>query len=88
MCGQVEIGYGVSPACRNQGAATQGVRELIERAFATGAINEILAHIIPINASSTRIAQKLGFARGEVETGEGGEPLVQWVLRKPLTTDR
>jgi RimJ/RimL family protein N-acetyltransferase len=86
MCGQVEIGYGVSPACRNQGAATQAVRQLIERAFATGVINAILAQINPTNASSTRIAQKLGFTRGEVETGEGGELLVQWVLRKPLAT--
>lgn len=83
MCGQVEIGYGVSPACRNQGAATQAVRQLIERAFATGVINAILAQINPTNASSTRIAQKLGFVQGEVETGEGGEPLAQWVLRKP-----
>ena len=88
MCGQVEIGYAVSPACRNQGAATQGVRELIQRAFATGAVSEILAQVNPANASSTRIVQKLGFARGEVEAGEGGELLVQWVLRKPPTIDR
>ena len=88
MCGQVEIGYAVSPACRNQGAATQGVRELIQRAFATGAVSEILAQVNPANASSTRIVQKLGFARGAVETGEGGELLVQWVLRKPPTIDR
>ncbi|HTG33243.1 MAG TPA: GNAT family protein [Thermoanaerobaculia bacterium] len=88
MCGQVEIGYAVSPACRNQGAATQAVRELIQRAFATGAISEILAQVNPANASSTRIVEKLGFARGEVEAGEGGELLVQWVLRKPLTTSR
>jgi len=88
MCGQVEIGYGVSPACRNQGAATQAVRELIQKAFATGAVGEILAQVNPANASSTRIVEKLGFARGEVETGEGGEPLVQWVLRKPPATGR
>jgi ribosomal-protein-alanine N-acetyltransferase len=87
MCGQVEIGYAVSPACRNQGAATQGVRELIQRAFATDAVNEILAQVNPTNASSTRIVQKLGFVKGEVETGEGGELLVQWVLRKASATD-
>ena len=86
MCGQVEIGYGVSPACRNQGAATQAVRQLIERAFATGAVGEILAQVNPANASSTRIVQKLGFVQGAVETGEGGEPLAQWVLRKPLSS--
>jgi ribosomal-protein-alanine N-acetyltransferase len=86
MCGQVEIGYGVSPACRNQGAATQAVRELIQLAFTTGAISEILAQVNPANASSTRIVQKLGFVKGAVETGEGGELLVQWVLRKPFAT--
>ncbi len=86
MCGQVEIGYAVSPACRNQGAATQGVRELIQRAFATDAVSEILAQVNPANASSTRIVQKLGFVKGEVEAGEGGEPLAQWVLRKPPGT--
>jgi ribosomal-protein-alanine N-acetyltransferase len=83
MCGQVEIGYGVSPACRNQGAATQAVRELIRRAFAIEAVTEILAQVNPDNVPSTCIVRKLGFVKGEVETGEGGEPLTQWALRKP-----
>lgn len=82
MCGQVEIGYGVSPACRNQGAATQAVRVLIRMAFAIEDVVAILAQVNPDNVPSTCIVQKLGFIKGEVETGEGGEPLAQWVLRK------
>jgi len=81
--GRIEIGYGVSPACRNQGVATHAVRELLRLAFATGDVSEVLAKISPMNASSTRVVQKLEFVKGEVTTDEDGELLVQWVMRKP-----
>ena len=81
--GRVEIGYGVSPACRNQGVATHAVRELLHLAFATDAVSEVLAQVSPANAASTRVVQKLSFVKGEAAADESGELVVRWVLRKP-----
>jgi ribosomal-protein-alanine N-acetyltransferase len=82
--GRIEIGYAVSPDCRNQGIATQAVRELLRLAFAAAEVSEVLAQILPTNAPSARVVGKLGFSEGEIKLSEIGEPLVQWVLRKPF----
>jgi ribosomal-protein-alanine N-acetyltransferase len=81
--GRVEIGYGVSPACRNQGVATHAVRHLLRLAFATDAVTEVLAQVSPANASSSRVVEKIGFVKIGAKADEEGELLVQWVIRKP-----
>lgn len=86
--GEVEIGYGVSPECRNQGAATAAVDALCRLAFAHASATTVLAHINPENLPSTRVAQKLNFLRGEVIVDEDGELVAQWRLTKPATDPR
>jgi len=86
--GEVEIGYGVSPTCRNQGAATAAVDALCRLAFAHASVTTVLAHINPDNSPSTRIAQKLNFARGEVIVDEEGERVAQWRLTRLDTNPR
>lgn len=81
--GEVEIGYGVSPACRKQGAATAAVGELCRLAFARPSVNTVLAHINPDNLPSMRVAQRLNFVRGEMTIDEDGELVAQWRLTKP-----
>lgn len=81
--GQVEIGYGVSPDWRGQGIATDAVRELARIAFASGAVERVLAQIAPDNTASLRVAGKLGFEVGATVRDADGEDLQQWVLRKP-----
>ncbi|NHZ78587.1 GNAT family N-acetyltransferase [Massilia sp. CCM 8695] len=81
--GQVEIGYGVAPACRGQGIATAAVRELARIAFADAAVERVLAQIDQDNTASARIAARLGFAAGATLTDADGDRLVQWVLGKP-----
>ena len=81
--GEVEIGYGVSPECRNQGAATAAVVALCRLAFAHPSVTTVLAHINPDNLPSTRVAQRLNFVRGEVIVDEDGELVAQWRLTKP-----
>src|SRR3954466_746210 len=44
---RIEIGYGVSPACRRRGYATEGVRLLVAEAFASGLIDEVFAEVSP-----------------------------------------
>lgn len=81
--GQVEIGYAVSPDWHGQGIATDAVRELARIAFASGAVERVLAHIAPDNTASLRVAGKLGFEAGARVRDAEGEELLQWVLRKP-----
>lgn len=79
--GRVEIGYGVSPACRNEGAATAAVAQLLRLAFSREGVTEVLAQIHPANDASARVVRKLAFERGgRVDDGE--EVLVQWFARK------
>lgn len=80
--GRVEIGYAVAPSCRNQGVATAAVRALIQLAFASPDVHEVLAEIDIENEASTRLAQKLNFEKCGVKVGD--EKLVQWLLFKSV----
>jgi RimJ/RimL family protein N-acetyltransferase len=79
--GRVEIGYGVSPAARGQGAATAAVKLLLRLAFEAGAV-EVLAEIVPGNASSIRVVEKAGFVQVGSRTDEDNEFVVQWLCRR------
>ncbi|RSZ57110.1 GNAT family N-acetyltransferase [Massilia atriviolacea] len=81
--GQVEIGYGVASGWHGQGIATDAVRELARIAFASGAVERVLAQIAPDNIASLRVVGKLGFEAGARVRDADGEELLQWVLRKP-----
>ena len=81
--GEAEIGYGVSPAWRNQDAATSAVSELCRLAFARPSVNTVLAHINPDNLPSSRVAQRLNFVRGDAIVDEEGELVAQWRLTRP-----
>jgi ribosomal-protein-alanine N-acetyltransferase len=82
--GCAELGYGVSPTCRNQGVATAGVGELLRLAFANGELGEVLAQVSPDNVSSTRVVQKLGFVETGIEPDPDDVLYVQWRLRRLL----
>lgn len=77
--GRVEIGYGIAAACRGRGHAQQAVRALLRRAFRSGEVEQVLAHVAPDNLPSTRVVQALGFRRGALLVDEQGETLVEWV---------
>jgi RimJ/RimL family protein N-acetyltransferase len=76
--GRVEIGYGVSPVCRKQGAATEAVSALLKLAYAGGAI-EVLAEINPENPASTKVVRRLGFINTGIRVDEENETVVLWV---------
>jgi RimJ/RimL family protein N-acetyltransferase len=44
--GVVEIAYGLAPAYRGRGYATEAAKEIVERAFAVGAVRKVLAHTL------------------------------------------
>jgi RimJ/RimL family protein N-acetyltransferase len=78
--GRVEVGYGVAPAARGRGGATQALKLLIEMALEAGE-REVMAEIVPTNLASARVVEKLGFARVGSRVDEEGERVVQWVKR-------
>lgn len=83
--GVIEIGYGVAASCRNEGIATAAVSALLAYAFASDQVQQVLAQVNPANAASSKVVEKLGFARVGNIVADDGEVLVQWIAsRCPL----
>ncbi|MDH4114157.1 MAG: GNAT family N-acetyltransferase [Burkholderiaceae bacterium] len=78
--GRVEVGYGVAPRARGQGAATAALRLLVGKAFAAGA-TEVLAEVSPANDASIRVVRKAGFTEVGTRLDDDNEVVVQWLRR-------
>ena len=79
--GEVEIGYGVAPAYRGCGLATQAARALTDEALARGA-SRVSAFTTPDNVASWRLLQRIGYVR-EGEMIDPDDGLVwRWVFDK------
>ena len=76
--GRVEIGYGVSPGSRGQGAATAAVGLLLQRAFGSG-VREVFAEVTPENLASAKVVRKLGFVSTGTRMDKEDGMVVQWV---------
>lgn len=68
--GLVEIGYGIEPAHRGQGYATEATAGLVEWAFSFPACQAVTARTLPDNEPSAAVLRKLGFRRCGMEDGE------------------
>ncbi len=65
-CDAREIGYVIAPACRRQGYATEALQAVMA-ALAKDGVRRVTLGIIPQNAPSLHLAEKLGFVRtGEI----------------------
>jgi [ribosomal protein S5]-alanine N-acetyltransferase len=81
QAGKIQIGYGVAPACRGRGYATDGVTLLIEEAFSSGQVTAVLAETLLSNGASKRVLEKAGFiicGSGHDEEG----PINRWAIKK------
>jgi ribosomal-protein-alanine N-acetyltransferase len=59
--GEVEIGYGIDPACRNEGYTTEAAKGLIDWAFRDPRCTSIVApNTRKTNVASNRVLEKLG----------------------------
>jgi ribosomal-protein-alanine N-acetyltransferase len=71
--GVVEIAYGIVPAYRGKGFATEAAQALMSYAFASGRVRVVRAHTLPELNASTTVLAKCGFKRvGEVVDPEDG----------------
>jgi ribosomal-protein-alanine N-acetyltransferase len=83
--GRVEIGYGVSPNSRGQGAATAAVGLLLRLAFGSGAV-EVFAEVTPDNLASAKVVRKLGFVSAGIRVDEDDRLVVQWAAENGGST--
>lgn len=72
----VELGYGLARGSQGYGYATEACRTLVEMAFATGEVDQIVAATDPDNAPSHGVLRRLGF----VPTAT---PPTYWALSRP-----
>jgi [ribosomal protein S5]-alanine N-acetyltransferase len=61
----VEIGYGIEPACRRKGYASEAVPALLDWAWASG-VRRVVAECRPDNVASIRVLEKSGMQRTPV----------------------
>jgi RimJ/RimL family protein N-acetyltransferase len=73
--GAVEIGYGLIPAYRGQGYATEAARALIAWAATQPRVRRVTAECLRDNEPSIRVLERLGMRR----VGRDGD-LLQWEL--------
>jgi len=67
--GDQELGYGLVPDARGQGLATEAVGAVCAVLERRAGVRRLTAEVLPGNAASVRLLQRLGFA----EVG-GGQP--------------
>ena len=60
---QVEIGYTLNPAFRNNGYANEALTEIIDYLFTSLKKHRVTASVDPSNISSIRLLEKLGFRK-------------------------
>ena len=78
--GRVEIGYGVSAECRRQGVASAAVTALLKLAFSNG-VAEVVAEIVPLNAASIAVVEKVGFRSTGARVAQDNETLIRWLAK-------
>ena len=65
--GVVEIGFGIDPAFRQKGYATEVLKELTRLALSKDDIQKVIAECEPDNKPSVRVLEKAGMQRLGVE---------------------
>jgi ribosomal-protein-alanine N-acetyltransferase len=59
---EVEIGYGIDPACQSQGYVTEAVHAMVKWAFNDSSCQRITARkVLRMNKASLRVLEKAGF---------------------------
>jgi [ribosomal protein S5]-alanine N-acetyltransferase len=73
----VEVGYGFIPEARNKGYATESVEALIQWAFATTKVNQVIAECLKENHPSIKVLEKIGMQRIDIK-----DEMIYWKLLK------
>jgi RimJ/RimL family protein N-acetyltransferase len=79
---EVEAGWWVTEARRNEGFATEGMRAAIDDVWERARVDHVKAYIDGTNPPSERVAAKLGFVVRGPGTGRFGEAMTVYELRR------
>ncbi|MCG3087647.1 GNAT family N-acetyltransferase [Sporosarcina cyprini] len=75
--GCVEAGYGIVPTAQGKGFATEAVQAVIQWAFSSPAVKQIIAECHAENLASIRVLEKLQMERAASKNG-----LLKWQLQR------
>ncbi|GKV55243.1 N-acetyltransferase [Sporosarcina sp. NCCP-2222] len=75
--GIVEAGYGMSPAAQGKGFATEAVHAVIQWAFSSPAVKQIIAECHAENLASIRVLEKL-----HMELAASKNGMLKWQLQR------
>jgi len=82
--GVAELGYEIAEARQGRGLATEAVEAMLEQAFGSPEVDEVMAHTLPERNASNRVLEKAGFAF-ERETEENGDAVWRFSRRREPT---
>lgn len=82
---EVELAYAVLPEHQRRGFATEMSAALVDRAFATLGVAQLVCFTLPSNAPSRRVMEKVGFAY-EHDIVHAGLPHVLYRHERPCPT--
>jgi RimJ/RimL family protein N-acetyltransferase len=77
---EIEIGWRLPRKAWSAGIATEAARAVLQHAFATLCLPEVVAEIDPSNLASIRVAKKLGLVRRGDVVGHG-RAMVRYALK-------
>ena len=88
----IEIGWRLAPDCWGQGLASEGARAIVQYAFETASLDQIVSFTVPANVRSRRVMEKLGMTRDPGEDFDHpllptGHPLRRHVLYRLRRSD-
>jgi [ribosomal protein S5]-alanine N-acetyltransferase len=78
----VEIGYGVAPAYRGKGYASEAAQGMMKYAFEQDGVQQVWAHTLAEANASVRVLTKCGFTRTqEIDDPDNGK-IWRWEITK------
>ena len=83
--GMVEIAYGIVPAFRGKGYATEAAEAAVKFAFASDQVRLVRAHTLPTNSPSMQVLARCGFERTEEVVDPEDGLVIRWERVKALT---
>jgi RimJ/RimL family protein N-acetyltransferase len=83
----LEVGWVIDPAHQGKGLASEAGRAMVDWCFANLSVEEVCSMILPGNAASTRVAEKLG-ARHRGRTVVLGKEADVWIHSRLATIEK
>jgi RimJ/RimL family protein N-acetyltransferase len=80
---EVEAGWWVAEARRNEGIEAEAMKAALDDFWRRTRIDTVVAYIAGENEPSLRLAARLGFAVRGPGRGRSGEPMMVYVLERP-----